>query len=221
MKINKLISAITAGLSLLTITASSVFAVGANNGGEALTDGTFGYELINGSYTIISCNQDAIVEEIPELRNGYAITAIADKALSNCPNIKTLHIPDTVTSIGDSAFAGCTGLTEITLPKKIKTISEGLLMGCTKLEKVEIPDAVDTIESYAFYNCSFLKEVVLPGQLATIEPMAFSECSSIENIDASKCASYVFEDGLLMIKSKTNMSVPPQSLQGICVFPTA
>ena len=42
MKINKLISAITAGLSLLTITASSVFAVGANNGGEALTDGTFG-----------------------------------------------------------------------------------------------------------------------------------------------------------------------------------
>lgn len=214
MRINKLISAVTAGLSLLAVTASSAFAVGVNNGGEALTDGTFGYELRNGSYTIISCNSDSMIEEIPELRNGYAITAIDDKALSNCSNIKSLKIPDTITSIGDSAFAGCTSLTEITLPKKIKTVSEGMFMGCTNLKKVEIPDAVDTIESYAFYNCSMLEEVVLPGQLATIEPMAFSECSSIENIDASKCTSYIFEDGLLMNKSRTNIVRASTKLTG-------
>lgn len=214
MKMNKLLSAIIAGASLFSLSAINGFAYSGTQTGEALTDGTFGYELRNGSYTIISCNVDAMVEEIPELRNGYAITAIDDNAFTNCGNIKTLTIPDTVTSIGANAFASCESLREIRLPSKIKSISKGMFAGCTKLEKVEIPDAVDTIGSYAFYNCSMLKEVTLPGQLNTIEPMAFSECSSIENIDASKCSSYVFEDGMLFNKSKKNLYRGAATLTG-------
>lgn len=214
MKISKLLSAIIAGASLLSLSAINGFAYNSEQGGEPLTDGTFGYELRNGSYTIISCNVDAMVEEIPELRNGYAITAIDDNAFTNCGNIKTLTIPDTVTSIGANAFASCEALREIRLPSKIKSISKGMFAGCIKLEKVDIPDSVDTIGSYAFYNCSMLKEVILPGQLNTIEPMAFSECSSIENIDASECSSYVFEDGMLFNKSKKNVYRGATTLTG-------
>lgn len=214
MKMSKLLSAIIAGASLLSLSAINGFAYTGTQTGEALTDGTFGYELRNGSYTIISCNVDAMVEEIPELRNGYAITAIDDNAFTNCSNIKTLTIPDTVTSIGANAFASCESLREIRLPSKIKSISKGMFAGCIKLEKVEIPDSVDTIGSYAFFNCSMLKEVILPGQLNTIEPMAFSECSSIENIDASECSSYVFEDGMLFNKSKKNVYRGAATLTG-------
>ncbi len=219
MKMNKLFSAVMAGISLLSLTAMNSSAYSSNQGGEPLSDGTFSYELRNGSYTIIGCNVDAIFEGIPELRNGYAVTAIDDRALTNCKYVETLTIPDTITSIGDNAFAGCTSLKEIRLPKKIKNIGEGLFMGCTNLKKVEIPDAVNTIESYAFYNCSMLTEVVLPGELSTIEPMAFSECSSIENIDASKCSSYVFEDGLLMNKSRTNIARASTKLTGDVYIP--
>lgn len=219
MKISKLLSAALASLSVFTMSALTVYAYSSDQGGEALTDGTFSYELRDGSYTIIGCNVDAIVEEIPELRNGYAITAIDDRAFTNCKNIKTLTVPDTITSIGDNAFAGCTSLTEIRLPKKIKNIGEGLFMGCSKLEKVDIPDSVNTIESYAFYNCSLLKEVILPGELSIIEPMAFAECSSIENIDASQCSSYVFEDNFLMNSEKTSICRASAKLTGDVYIP--
>ena len=56
MKINKLISAVTAGLSLLTITASSVLAVGVNNGGEALTDHTTLESTFPNSSSCINCD---------------------------------------------------------------------------------------------------------------------------------------------------------------------
>ncbi len=219
MKISKILSAVLASVSAFTMSALTGFAYSSNQGGEPLSDGTFSYELRDGSYTIIGCNMESSIEEIPELRNGYAITAIDDKAFTNCTRIKTLYIPDTVTSIGDNAFAGCTSLKEIRLPKKIKNIGQGLFMGCSKLEKVEIPDSVNTIESYAFYNCSLLKEVTLPGELSIIEPMAFSECSSIENIDASHCNSYVFVDGMLMTTDKTAITRASTQLAGDVYIP--
>lgn len=219
MKISKLLSAALASVSVFTMSAMTGFAYSSNQGGEPLSDGTFSYELRDGSYTIIGCNMESSIEEIPELRNGYAITAIDDRAFTNCTRIKTLTIPDTITSIGDNVFAGCTSLKEIRLPEKIKNIGEGLFMGCTNLEKVVIPDSVNTIESYAFYNCSLLKEVTLPGELSIIEPMAFSECSSIENIDASKCSSYVFEDDMLFNSSKTGIFRASAKLTGDVYIP--
>ncbi len=219
MKINKLLSAVLASVSLFTMTATTASGVNVANGGEPLSDGIFEFELINGSYTIVGCNVDAIVEVIPELRNGYAVTAIGDRAFSSCANIERLEIPDTITSIGANAFGGCISLEEIRLPQKIKTISEGMFMGCTSLEKVDIPDSVNTIESYAFYNCSLLTDVTLPGELSSIKPMAFSECSSIENIDASKCSSYVFEDGMLFNSSKKNIVRASAKLTGDVYIP--
>lgn len=214
MKIKRIVTAAAAFLFLIPWNVLSAAAVDSSQVNEKLTDGTFDYELVNGSYTIVGCESTAVFTEIPELRNGYAITAIADNAFANCTMIKELTIPDTITSIGHMAFAGCTSLTKITLPSKIKELPQGIFMGCTKLESIDIPDAVNTIDSYAFYNCSMLTDVKLPGELSTIKPMAFAECSSVESFDASSCASYVFEDGILYNSSKTNISRASAKLTG-------
>lgn len=215
MIIKKLISAIMSFAMLISLTTVSVFAEdGLQNKGEELTDGTFTYELINGSYTITKCSETAIVEKIPELRNGYAVTAIANYALANCSMISKLEIPDTITSIGDNAFAYCTSLKEVRLSNKIDNISSGLFMGCTLLEEIDIPDSVKTIKSYAFYNCSQLKEVELPKNLTEIQPMAFAECSYIENINADDTANFVFEDGILYNSAKTNIYRASTALKG-------
>lgn len=179
-----------------------------------LTDGTFTYELVGGSYTIVQCDPTAIVKEVPELRNGYAVTAIGDQAFTGCTKISELTIPDTVKTIGEAAFAGCTSLKTIQLPSKLDKISSNLFMGCTSLESIDIPDSVTTIESYAFYNCSMLAEAELPASLGVIQPMAFSECSSIESIDASACKSYVFEDGILYNKEKDTIVRASAKLEG-------
>lgn len=214
MKIKRIVSAAQAFFLLLSCTSLSALAVDNAQVGEKLTDGTFDYELINGTYTITGCETTAMFSEIPELRNGYAITAIADNAFANCTMIKELTIPDTITSIGHMAFAGCTSMTQIKLPSKIKELPQGIFMGCSKLESIDIPDSVNTIDSYAFYNCSMLTDVKLPGELASIKPMAFAECSSIENFDTGNCASYVFEDGILYNSSKTNISRASVKLTG-------
>lgn len=215
MIIKKLISALMGFAVLTSLTTIPVFAEeGLQNNGEELTDGTFTYELINGSYTITKCSETAIVEEIPEFRNGYAVTAIADYALANCSMISKLEIPNTITSIGDSAFANCTSLKEVQLSNRIDNISSGLFMGCTILEEIDIPDSVKTIESYAFYNCSRLKEVELPKNLTTIQPMAFAGCSYIENINADDTENFVFEDGILYNSAKTNIYRASTALKG-------
>jgi len=182
--------------------------------GEVLHDGNFTYELINGTYTITACDPTSILSEIPELRNGYAITAIADNAFQNCHYIEELTIPDTITSIGDSAFIGCTSLMKVTLPSRITEIKSGTFMGCTHLEAVEIPDKVSSIGSYAFYNCSMLKSVKLPGELSSIGAMAFAQCSSITDIDSSKCGAFVFEDGILYNSSMQNIYRASTALSG-------
>ena len=170
-----------------------------------LYDGNFTYEMVDGSYTIIKCDESSILKEIPELRNGYAVTAIGDNAFSNCTFITELTIPDTVTSIGDSAFAGCTSLKSVTLPKRLKNMANGVFMSCTRLESIDIPDTVDTIESYAFYNCTSLEKVELPGSLSTIKPMAFAGCAALSDIDASNTSAFTVEDGILYNKSKENI----------------
>ena len=219
MKKNKIISLVLAAFSVFSLSSLCASAYSSDQGGEPLSDGTFSYELRDGSYTIIGCNMDSIIEEIPELRNGYAITAIDERAFASCTNIKTLTIPDTIVSIGDSAFAGCSDLKEIRLPEKITTISSGMFMGCESLESIDIPDTVNRIESYAFYKCSMLKEVELPGALASIDPMAFAECSSIENFDTGNSDAFVYEEGFLMNRDKTNIFRASAKLEGDVYIP--
>ncbi len=182
--------------------------------GEELTDGNFTYELINGTYTITKCDPTSILKEIPEIRNGYAVTAIGDSALLGCTYIEELTIPDTITSIGKSAFSGCTSLKKIKLPKRITEIQSSTFMGCTRLASVEIPDSVSSIGNYAFYNCSLLESVKLPGSLSSIGPYAFGQCSSITDIDASACSAFNYVDGILYNSSRQNIYRASTALSG-------
>ena len=89
MKLTKRITklaaaALCAVLFTGTLTSFPAFAVVDNSEvGEELSDGSFTYELIDGTYTITKCDTTSILTEVPELRNGYAITAIADNAFQS------------------------------------------------------------------------------------------------------------------------------------------
>ena len=66
--------------AVLSLPAVSLVSASAEPGDveSGLNDGTFTYELVDGSYTITACNPSAILTEVPELVNGYAVTAIGD-----------------------------------------------------------------------------------------------------------------------------------------------
>lgn len=200
-------------LALPSVSLLSAGAVGVQDDGS-LSDGTFTYELNNGSYTIVSCTDTAILTEVPELVNGYAVTAIGDQAFIGCNYISELKIPESVKSIGASAFAGCTSLKKITLPKKLTTISDSAFFGCTALEDIEIPEGVTYIGTYAFYNCNSLTDITLPSTVDTIKEMAFAECEKIDTFDASECKAFTFSNGILYTTGKTEIVRASTKLEG-------
>lgn len=187
---------------------------GLMNPDEALTDGNFTYELVNGSYTIVGCDANSIVNTIPSMRNGYAVTAIGDGAFVGCSGISALEIPDTIRSIGMNAFAGCSNLKKVTIPENVTEISSCAFMRCTSLQEVELPDTLTTIGNYAFAQCTSLESLKLPESLTTINPEAFTDCWSLKEIDASDCQSFVFEDGMLMNSTKSEIYRGSVELEG-------
>ena len=105
-----------------------------------------------------------------------SVTAILDRAFSNCSQLTNISIPNSVTSIGFSAFEHCTSLKSITLPSSLNSISEALFSDCSQLTTIHIPDSVLSIQDYAFGNCTRLETIRIPVSVTSIGNLAFARC---------------------------------------------
>ena len=148
--------------------------------------------------------------EIPQqvTYNGkkYDVTSIGNSAFSNCPNLNSVTIPNTVTSIGNSAFNNCNGLTSITIPNNVTSVGSNAFSGtawynsqtdgliyvgkvayCYKGEmpantNIAIADGTTQIASNAFSGCSGLLSVTIPNSVTSIDGYAFNGCTGLATI---------------------------------------
>ena len=91
----------------------------------------------DGTYTLVEVDvpeNGKVV--IPSTYHGKPVTSISEGAFTDCKNLTSITIPNSVTSIGDYAFLGCSSLTSIIIP------------GC-----------VTSIGDYAFYECRNLSTI--------------------------------------------------------------
>lgn len=85
-----------------------------------------------------------------ETNTSYTVTAINRNAFSNCRELTSVTIPNSVTYIGDSAFSGCSTLTSATIGDSVTSIPDYAFWDCDALTSVTIGDSVTFISHGAF-----------------------------------------------------------------------
>ena len=84
----------------------------------------------------------------------------------------------TVNAIMPYAFSDCTELVSVTLPNTIVSIGEGTFFNCIRLLSVIIPNTVTFVGKYAFYGCRSLTAVSVP-KVVNIHEKAFEGCDNL------------------------------------------
>lgn len=77
------------------------------------------------------------------------ITAIGDKAFSDCTSLAGVQIPLSVTSIKSRAFQN-TGLTEIIIHDNVKYIQSNAFLDCVNLKNITLGKSITTLDVSAF-----------------------------------------------------------------------
>lgn len=114
---------------------------------------------------------------IPSEYNNVKVIGIGEYAFTNCSNIVSITIPDSVVYIMNNAFENCSGLKTINLPNTISKIEAYTFANCQSLKIFNIPSSITYISEYAFENCSSLEKVVIPSSVTTIEASTFYNCN--------------------------------------------
>lgn len=153
----------------------------------------------HGTYVeITGCDKSTEKVVIPAMIEGLPVKRIADYAFSNCQNLISVSLPESITYIGVQAFSYCYNLESINLPYSITKIHDGTFYMCKALQSVEIPENVETIGYKAFYECSQLSEVYIPQKVSWIGDNAFILCESITEFNVHEYNSYYESiDGVL------------------------
>ena len=200
-------------------------------------------ELDDGTLAIKYAGHDETYV-IPAEIDGKRVTKIDNAAFSDCKNLESITIPDSVTSIGWSAFSGCRGLKSVAIPKSVieigsyafedcssltsiiipdgmTSISEHAFDGCESLTSVKIPDNVTSIGDLSFYRCTSLENVTIPNKVKTIGICAFGDCTSLTNITIPKSVTSIESDAFGYYYCYTNLCEKLDNFKIYCYPGTA
>ena len=117
---------------------------------------------------------------------------ISDKAFSDCINLTSVIIPDSVVYIGNGAFKNCINLTTVTIPDSVTHIGEWAFGGCRRLKNVILPNSVTHIGAGAFRTCGALENFNIPKSVTHIGDWAIS-CKSLKNIYIPNSVTHIGE----------------------------
>ncbi len=113
---------------------------------------------------------------------GDSVEELADWAFSDCADLQSFRMPDSMKSIGTGCFSGCTGLREVSIGRLVEKIGERVFYNCSSLKKVALPTRIHDVPPYAFYGCKNLEDVNLEGSVTNISERCFYNCESLQTV---------------------------------------
>ena len=134
------------------------------------------------------------------------IEIIREEAFQGCSNLKEIQMPNSVKTIGQSAFKSCSSLGSIDIPSGISEINNQEFEGCINLEHVNFGgENMTNIYSSAFLGCKSLKKLKITKNISSIAGNAFFGCILLSEIEINNNPYYIYENGMLMSKNKSNI----------------
>ena len=160
---------------------------------------------------------------IPEMVNGYRVTAIGDKGFYNCTNMTSITIPSCVTSIGENAFYNCGSLKKVVVPdiaawcgilfsgneaNPLTKANHLFFNESTEIKDLIIPNGVISIGSYAFRYCTGLTSVTIPNSVTSIGDFAFDGCSGLTSVTIPNSVTHIGNVALWGCSGLTSVTIP-------------
>ena len=128
------------------------------------------HAVIGKGVTVLrSCFYECDHLETIDFEKGSKLKTIDNSAITDCPALTTITLPDSVESILDFAFSGCSNLVSITIPASIKSIGSFNFISCTNLADIYCygdPEKLSWGYTYAFMPDRGTKVHVLSEDLS-------------------------------------------------------
>ncbi len=154
---------------------------------------------------ISDCDTSVTDVVIPEKIENLPVTVVG--GFSDCTEMKSLKLPDSVTEISEKAFLGCMSLESLTIPQSVKIIGQRAFWRCTSIKEIVIPEGVSAIGGHTFEWCESLKNISIPESVSAIGDYAFHWCFSLNSLKLPDKLVSIGENAFMNSAIK-NISVP-------------
>ena len=101
------------------------------------------------------------------------------------------------------SFGACTRIS-YQIPSTVTIIDRSSLEFCDKLTSITLPDSLMIIGNAAFEECN-ITSIKIPGSVVSLDGNPFANCERLTEIDISENPNFVFDNGVLMNKKKTEL----------------
>ncbi|MCH5234808.1 MAG: leucine-rich repeat protein [Muribaculaceae bacterium] len=105
----------------------------------------------------------------------------AGHCFTNCTNLKSIILPNSLRYIGWSVFEGCTSLVSIVIPESVTSIMYSAFNGCSSLVAIKLPNTITYLQNWTFGHCTSLETIELPNSLRGMDA-AFEGCTNLSTI---------------------------------------
>lgn len=189
-------------------------------------DGLIYTDLGDGTYSISGYDKNKKLPAeliLPTEFDGKKIVKIGGSALSKCPDIKRLVVPEGVTVIGDYAFYMCANLTDVVFPQSLTEI-KACAFSYTAISAINLPDNLITLRNQVFMSCNNLVSVALPEKLETVGDELFLLSENLKSVSIPASLNTIGK-GIFSGTSLDNIYVDPANAtfyeQGGCLLDRA
>ena len=137
------------------------------------------------TYKVSAKDKTATSYKISSWLEGKKVTVIKETGFTDCTNLTSITLPDTIKTISQYAFSACSNLTSCNLPDGLETIGKGAFMSSDLTGKVVIPSSVTSLGESCFNGSKNLTSVEFEAgcQITEIPYGAFTSCESITRVD--------------------------------------